>query len=183
MNEITNRIYELNSETKAEETLKFEKLINELELLFELPRLFMSNFFTDIKTNIDLASIKNELTDKQLYIKMIKCVEQFETDCLKMFNKFDPVLTKETIETINDAKSSIQNIRTNIDLEEIMIRVYDCFYKLEKIIFNNKTIVYLENSSQNDIVRNKTHEPNSIGILLIIENQYLGKLGLNIITK
>lgn len=183
MDENASEIYELDIQRKAEDTLQLEKFICELELLFELPRLFLCNFITDIKTAIDLASIKNELTDKRLYIKMINCVDQFENDCLKKFHGFDPFLVQETLATINNAKSCIQSIKTNIDLEEIMISVYDCFYKLEKIIFKNQTIVYLENSLQNDIYRNKTHDPNSIGILLIIENQYFGKLGLHNITK
>ena len=47
----------LSDEEIAEEKAKLSQDLEDLKYLFEVPRLFLSNFFVDLKRDIDLASL------------------------------------------------------------------------------------------------------------------------------
>ena len=113
--ELANKIAQL----KANEEL--------LKTIFTSPRLYLSECFSEVITQIDIAAelllaAKDDPTSKQQKIEinkifknwelMVDTIKNFQTECLKNFplNKFDERTTDFVNNSIKSAQESIQNI-------------------------------------------------------------------------
>jgi hypothetical protein len=68
-----------------------------------------------------------------------------------------------------------------LDIEDL---IYDATVYLERILFLNKTMVFLEEKTNKvDKLFNEMDNLSSAGKLLFITNEYFGKRGLSLITK
>ena len=149
---------------------KFSKKLEQLKLLLEFPRLYISNYFSDLRTQIDLAFFAKELAinnSEQLielrkyWNDMIYKLNSFEEKCLirRSITKFKE-LTKETNQMFKLVESKLDLIKQISDEEqsnEIILElddlVYDELAKIEKILFLNKTIIFLNKSEDQDTKR------------------------------
>lgn len=92
-----------------------EKL-NRLKLIHEVPRLHLSNHFSDLKAEIDLEFVTKHLKEKDLnvkhelkqnWIEIITYIESFENEFLKRqsTNKFNETISKQTTSNIEYVES------------------------------------------------------------------------------
>lgn len=75
----------------------FVKNLLELRTIIKAPKLYLSNYFADVRTEIDLdyapISINNEINKEEkefnnkIWIEMINRINQFEKECLKISKK------------------------------------------------------------------------------------------------
>jgi hypothetical protein len=63
-----------------------ENNLNELKMLLNIPKLYLANYFIDLKTQVDLKYFNQEKLKDQ-YMKIIKRIESFEQECYNKNNK------------------------------------------------------------------------------------------------
>ena len=111
---------------------KFDRL----KLIYELPRLYLSDFFIDLKTQIDILFIQKDLKEKdvrlkniikQHWIEMIEKVEHFQNECFKnqKTNKF----IKKIAEKLDNR---IKFINENLNDKNITDIIEEEIFYLEK---------------------------------------------------
>lgn len=123
-----------------------ENSLNELKMLMNIPKLYLANYFIDLKTQVDLKYFNQEKF-KDKYKKIINRIESFEQECYKN-NKSKKRDKFESIEI------QINNIN-NLDEAKKLIQIEK--YSAEKELFQNKTIYFLD------------------FILFIINDEYISK--------
>jgi hypothetical protein len=114
-----------------------------LKLLYEQPRLHLSNHFDAIKNKIDIAFCQKETSsledddEAKKWKFLIDKIETFEEACLDSIpsNEFSSEELKSTMNFLSKQKLN-DNLKNLIKKTEL--RIY-------KILFLNKTIEYLEN--------------------------------------
>ena len=119
-------------------------------------------------------------------VNLVKKVDLFENECLQKFrsNQFSPGVSKEIVEAIAQIASKIESLRTKEDLVELNELIYEKTYLLEKIIFNDRTITFVEKANCKLCeVFNEMDVKITFGKLIIVKNYYFGKRGLNFLTK
>lgn len=185
-----------------------ETELEELESVFEMPKLHLSNFFNDLRAEIDYAvakqgSIKTtaELKSKldENYFKMINLVDQYEQNCQKQLprNKFSQQVSIDTQKTLDQIRQNIEFLKqqdlketaenTEYDYSDVIMfiedNIYDEIFKLEKIMFLNKTMIFLDElTTKVDLHFSKMDYLSSAGKLIFITNEYFSKRGLYSIT-
>lgn len=112
--------------------------LNELKSIYALPKLYLADFFIDLKSQVDFLFQEENYNNnnekfKQNWIEIIKQIESFEQDTYKrntttLLNEF-----KSEIKQLDDGQSSISLI---IELKS----------KIEKCLFSNKTICFINKS-------------------------------------
>lgn len=174
--------------------------LNDLKLLFEIPRLYIYNLFNDIRNEIDIAVNEKIIKERGSFneslisnwLKMIDIVYSFEYNCLKNFknNKFSSESSKSTQNVIESIEFKLNLLTTqseNIDdieteLDNLDDQIYDEAYKLQKIIFMSKTLAFFDEN--NCKIKNYFGSSGrTTGKLIIIKNEYFGKRGLFSIKK
>ena len=155
----------------AKQKSNLRNQFEQLNLLYQFPRLYLHKYFNDMKTRIDITFVKKEriLIDDQLkeelnnnWFDMLQKVNQFEQDCLrKLTMKFDPE-TNRNIQLISDR---IRNNESNQDLYDL---INDQIANIERVLFLNKTILFFEKLNQ--------EETAIFGTLIIITNENLNSL-------
>ena len=156
--------------------------LEELKRIFELPRLFMSNFFMNLRHSIYDAAFKCNLKNKDTnkfkknVLKMIQRFYIFETECFELFpdNRFDVEVTKDINNVISEFH--IDYLKSN-EIEDYLNTINDSLFRIKQILFNNKTIHFIDNS----FTVKKLKKRKSIGKLLIVNNQYFEKEALDIL--
>ncbi len=138
---IKNKKIVINEENK-------EQIQNEIEAIKMIqlhPKFYIANYFSDLKTQVDLL-FALKLNEKDKYMNIINTIELVEQEC---YNKIKPFIQ------FND---EIDQAQMNNDIKLLN----DIKFKIEKEIFKNKTIHFIENFN------------NKI-FLLIINDKYLRK--------
>jgi Leucine-rich repeat (LRR) protein len=123
-----------------------EKIKEELKIMQKHPNLYLANYFSDLKHDVDLRFFEKE-DENSKYIEIITKIEQIEQDYYnrsKSFNTFDQEI----------------NSLVELDVESID----DLKYKIEEKLFQKKTILFIEDFGK----EKKT-------FLLILTNGYLRK--------
>ena len=181
--------------------------LKELEELYQTPILYLSNHFNNLRREINLAETEQASTKKEIetsnklndnFIKMINKVNEFEQECLKLKDQNILKLneTKETVKAIQLIKEKINYLSVKelkqdennedfssyiLDIEDL---IYDATVYLEKTLFLNKTMVFLEEKTNKvDKLFSQMDNSSSAGKLLLITNEYFGKRGLTLITR
>jgi Leucine-rich repeat (LRR) protein len=127
-----------------------EKIKEELKIMQKHPNLYLANYFSDLKHDVDLRFFEKE-DENSKYIEIITKIEQIEQDYYnrsKSFNTFDQEI----------------NSLVELDVESID----DLKYKIEEKLFQKKTILFIEDFGK----EKKT-------FLLILTNGYLRKSKLD----
>jgi hypothetical protein len=154
--------------------------------------------------------MKNKLKDN--YLSMINLVNSHETECFKHFpkNQFESQITAETQKCIDLINSKIQLLENAVkdgkgeptfdvngdpeedsdeffdDIQLIEDLIYDQKFKLEKTLMQNKTLLFLEETSclaDTNKVFSRMDYLTTAGKLYFITNEYFGKRGLHSILN
>jgi Leucine-rich repeat (LRR) protein len=135
--------------------------MNYIKIIKQTPRLFLANYFFDLRTEVDLV-FQLKLDEKEKYQEIIKRIDSFEEDVNRRF-KYGQQLDafnneiQSTEQLENDVTQLQQHINNKID---------DLKYKMEKFVFSNKSIMFFKDSEIEE--ENKS-------FLLIINDEYLRK--------
>jgi hypothetical protein len=99
-------------------------------------------------------------------------------------NQFSADVANETVEAITQIDSKIQTLMTKEDVIELNELIYEKTYLLEKIIFNDRTITFVNKAKCKLCeIFNEMDVKITFGKLIIVHNYYFGKRGLNFLTK
>ena len=160
----------------------FNKLLDDLKLISEIPRLYLANYFEDFKNKIDLIAAHRCLneTDKEIrkalndnWSELIKKIELFEDECVRRVSKF-----KSSIDLIDQIEKNISN---SIEIEEL---IRDKIKSFEGELFLNRTILFLEkHKSRIPELFSKMDSNVTFGKLIIIKNKYYNLLDLNFVYQ
>jgi len=146
-----------------------EKLLNDLNKikdLVELPSLYLSNYFSELKNDVDkdFASkqlkLQNDDCKKKnlnaLWQEMIEKIESFEKNCIE---------TSYDLETHKTRINEIETMLTNaelINLDEIEEMIENEEINLLEILFKKKTILFSKNKE----------------LLIILNDEFISKASL-----
>ena len=132
------------------------KLNEEFELLkslFKHPRLYLRMYFQRLKNELEDLSMSESET--KLYAERIS---SFEAECLQLNNPTDNYNSCQTNDKIKYIKMILNDLNENELLANKMHEIIQHeIFKLEKLIFNNKTIFFKAKK------------------LIIVNNMYLGR--------
>ena len=180
------------------------KMLENLKLLFEIPRLYISNYFSEIRKEIDIAVneklFKNSPTSNVILNEnwglIIEKLHSYETACLRNFpkNKFNNSITNETISFIGSLEQKLKSVTNqghnesfteeyfqsiNIELNQLENEIYDVIVQLEKIAFENMCFIFIDQKmSKLDGCFGTMNKETTAGKLLIIKNEYFGQRGI-----
>ena len=121
--------------------------MNYIKIIKQTPRLFLANYFFDLRTEVDLV-FQLKLDEKEKYQEIIKRIDSFEEDVNRRF-KYGQQLDafnneiQSTEQLDNDVTQLQQHINNKID---------DLKYKMEKFVFSNKSIMFFKDSE----IKNKS---------------------------
>ena len=114
----------------------FEERLEELKTITQMPRLYLSKYFTDLRTQVDLdyaaISINKDISNEnreqsnKLWTEMIDKINQFEQECLRN-------IPKNGFQTINLERINRKNLKL---IEKVT-------NELQKQLFLDQTILYL----------------------------------------
>jgi hypothetical protein len=131
------------------------KELNELKQLFELPSLYLADFFSDLRYQVNKQLASRHLNENdeeikkkiaELWIKMIEKIDSFEMKCIR-FSLKEPNRIKERLDLIE----TMLNENNFKNLEELTERIQTEETNILSQLFQNKTIAYV--SSDVDIYR------------------------------
>ncbi len=180
------------------------RIFEKLKMLVQLPRLYLSNYFSDIRTEIDLAFFEKELgiidNENKLKLRhnwqeMINKVNSFEEECLieRSIKKFKEIScdSKPIVDSLEEKYDSALKTNNEYELKHLEELAYDEMYKIETRLFQNRTIVFLDRSKSNNSklfldylsLFAKLDNKTTVGKLLIIPNHCFGEKEMCIIKK
>jgi Leucine-rich repeat (LRR) protein len=99
-----------------------EKIKEELKSMQSYPRLYLANYFSDLKQNVDLTFFGKEGDENSKYMKIINKIEQIEQDYYNRAVAFD---------------TFDQEIESFVELDDLK-------YNIEMKLFQNKTILFIK---------------------------------------
>lgn len=162
--------------------------LESLRNLLNYPRFYLSNYFNDIRNEADVAFIKKDLDEtdpdfkrkiKENWLEIIEKIDSFEKECIQMLagNSFSKQIQNETNELIEKIENKL-NENKSVDLNEINGLIYDQVQKLERILFQNKFMVFLLRTQclYTKSICESMDFHTTVGKLVIITNEYLGRL-------
>lgn len=179
---------------------RIHKELSELKSAIEFPRLHISNYFTAIRTEIDLEIAKQFIlvpndskeTLNKNYSEFIGRLDTLETECLnRCSNTLQNDLAIQISVSLRTIETRIKSIikRQHYDIydflylaHEIDDLIYETQFQIEKSLLLNRTCVYLTKTSSLLDLFTSMSDSNS-GKLIVITNSYFAKRGLSFITK
>lgn len=185
-----------------------DKEFNKLKEIFHYPRLYLSNHFSDLKSEIDMAfarkrdqltvSAKKAQLDEH-FTQMINKLSSYEQECMKFqkTHEYASELQAETQESIKTIENKLTNQLDEYLIKEISDLIYDQITKLQKVLFLNKSVIFLDRSkcyhmadnnntdeeSENKNLFDEMDPDTTVGKLICINNEYFGQRAINILKK
>ncbi len=174
--------------------------LEELKTNFQIPRLYLANYFANLKAEVDHFFIQKTFTNNNFdFLEIIQKIEYFEKNCFKNTpnNKYSnekfASATKINIEKIQNQINSLVN---SYDYDKEITQIKNLIDKInnsiEKVLFANKTIIFLknygwekktflliihdENFNKNSLINKNSTELSSENLKIIILKQKLSKL-------
>lgn len=180
---------------------KTEKLFSnlvELKLIFEFPKEYLTHHFKNLKNKVDSSAlnlISIYSTNKHLIDKINDCweliinrIKSYEQECLNNLvvtkladeNSTTSQRIKQIeakLNSLNEASLSQASSAYNY-IEQLL---NEELFKLEKIVFQNKSLLYLDSKNGTDFMRDL---PNYfIGKLIVVTNEYFEQDKLELFFK
>ena len=129
-----------------------EKIKEELKFMQSNPRLYLANYFSDLKRDVDLTFNQvDKLEEKAKYLEIINKIEEIEQDYYNHYER-----NKRFKRNDQEIESLVEQDKQSID---------DLKYKIEEKIFRNKSILFIKDYGE----EKKT-------FLLIVTNAYLRQI-------
>lgn len=109
--------------------------LKELKSICELPRLYLSDYFIDLRAEVDLCfAQKTENSEK--WQEIIDKINSFEQDLIQRSYKLNFNANQVILNELEDKiASNNENVADQLELEE---------FKLLKILFNNNSIFFVD---------------------------------------
>jgi len=145
-----------------DEKSKLNDEIEELRKMLNIPKLYLSNYFSDIKSKIDLHYAKTFESDKETWVQLIEKVEVYENEFLRKF-KLNDQLKAELSE-------EIEEIRTRIN-EANFKEIENMTEKLKRILLTDKTFLLMNLTN----LHKKDEKDPNIRLALVYANKYLNE--------
>lgn len=150
--------------------VSFEKSLNDLKQIYEIPKLHIANRLGDLRAEIDLAFAQstNDCKVRNVWLKLIETVYNYEQDCCKSVEK-----------NLNEKFSTIISaINTNEpDCNEL---IQDEMRKIEKVLFLNKTLFFFnKNTCENKSLLDQDNEFK----LVIINDEFISREAIETFLK
>lgn len=187
---------------------KLNHQLEELKVLIDSPKKFLAKFFLELRNDINSSFIQqNEVTSdehKQTvllenWLKMIARLNEFERDCFTyLVNQLD----HQVFDTTKIKLSQLSKTRPANTIEhlcqEIQELIQDEKLKIERILFRNRTITFMNklrlsdnlfltdyDSKKKETVRlfDKMDLDVTVGKLIIINDDYLSKDDISMLKK
>jgi hypothetical protein len=141
---------------------KMNEIINQIEELKQMqrfPRYYLSKYFEELKTQVD-TKYALKLDEKDKYLEIINSIESFEQDA---YNKW----SSKSIKTYDDEIKLIEDkLNNNLnDVTDITKLIGELKFKIEKMIFLNKTILLVDEKTRFYFQSNS--------FLLIVNDKYI----------
>ena len=125
----------------------------------QFPRFYLSKYFDELKNQIDTKYALKQNDVKNKYLEIIKNIESFEQDA---YNKW----LSKSINTCDNEIKLIEERLNDLNLTEITSLIEKVKYKIEKMLFSNKSIFFIETKCRNSF-------------LLILNDAFIWKSCLN----
>jgi hypothetical protein len=136
---------------------EIKKQIDELKQMQQFPRYYLSKYFDQLKAQVDVKYVL-KLDEKEKYLEIIRHIESFEKDAYNKWNS-------KSINTFDNEINSIEEkLKINLNLTDITKLIDEVKYRIEKTLFSNKSILFIEKPIF-DCVSNS--------FLLIINDEYI----------
>ena len=175
------------AEIKKQQILK---KLEDLKLIIEMPKLYLANYFQDLRNKVDLEMVskqilhnnhiekKNELN--QIWIEMISKIDSFEKECK---NKDE---LKSNLNQIEEIRIMLENNNGAKNLEIIEDKIQEEEFNLLKKLFQNKTIIYdffekqqQQDEEEDDIEEEEEQKQDTQKRLIIIDDEYVNRIPLD----
>jgi hypothetical protein len=141
---------------------------NELKQMQKFPRFHLSKYFDELKNEIDLKyAVKQNEQDK--YIEIIKNIESFEQEAYKKCKSFN---------TFDKEIKSIEDKLNDSNFTEMTQLIDELKYKIEKVIFSNKSIFFYEKERDYEI--NYDDDDKKSSLLIILNDIYIRKKSIDV---
>lgn len=194
--------------------------LEKLKIVTESSKSYLADYFSDLRNQIDICFFEKKLkNDSHLlhdnWKSLINRTHLFEISLKKIELDENQIKeTKQNIEIIEKKIDSFKNLAMELESEnesdseededgeiklylEITDLINEEIIKLERILFMNKTIIFLESQKFKSNLMNtfkdefgnhkclidKLDIDSSFGKLLIVNNQYLGKQAIDILLE
>lgn len=145
--------------------------LDNLKTICDLPRLYLANYFADLRTQVDLCFAQSSGEDsKEVWQKMIEKIESFENECLKKVTETDFSDTNNRLNEL-EAQLTIKNYLKE-QLDQLELEEYKILSKL----FSGQTIFFLDSNKHKTIFF-------ATPKLVIIQNEYITRPGLDYIRN
>ena len=177
---------------------KLDNKLEQLKFIFECPRLFICNYFNDLRSKIDLAFVEkmfylNDKTIKQKlnenWTKMIDLIDSIEMRLMllsKTTNKFNTIFSQEISKKIEFSEkliNQISSVKIN-EFKDIDHLISEQLFKIEKFLLQNQTFVFInETKCKINNLFNKMNSETSPGKLVFIKNEYFSSEGIQYLLE
>jgi hypothetical protein len=143
--------------------------ITQIKLIIQNPRIYLSNYFDDLKNLIDLEyfeTILRDRIDKNSQVDLCKrhqeITEKLNQVQIECFQNFP--LSQINVEIFNQIKTFLNNIESQ-NIDNLNQSIYENLMKLQKILFSNKSLIFLKKKDIPDL--------KSFGLLICVEDQFM----------
>ena len=125
--------------------------LNELNDIIKLPRLYLVNFFFDLRNNVDKEMLTKQFDEKineekkkklnEIWQQMIAKIYALEKECIN--NKLNLDLKIETIRSLQtNFVQSIQHDKEYLEHDQLINTIFTEENSLRKLLHMNKTIIF-----------------------------------------
>ena len=144
----------LEKSSLQEKKTEAEKLLEKFRSVVNQPRLYVYQFFEDMRNDIDIQFCKalNETNKEQMYehqAKLISEVQQFESLCLEHVN----VDSASDFQGILEQTESKLNgpVVSQAELDTVKELLSNELLKIEKVLFQDKCMFFLKAGEIGDV--------------------------------
>jgi len=148
----------LEESSVEEKKAEAQNLLEQLKSAVNQPRLYVYQFFEDMRNDIDIQSCKtlNDTNKKQIHeyqAKLIDKVQEFESLCLEKINVDSDSDFQVTIEQTESYLNGLVVAQTELDrFKELLSNE---LLKVEKALFQNKCMFFVKASEKDDEINDE----------------------------
>ncbi len=130
-----------------EKKAKSQKLLEQFKTAVNQPRLYIYQFFEDMRNDIDIQSCKtlNETNKERIYVnqaKVIVKVQEFESLCLEQVNVGSASDFQEIIEQTGSILKG--PVVSQAELDKVNRLLSNELLKIEKVLFQDKCMFFVK---------------------------------------
>jgi hypothetical protein len=173
-----------------EKKAEAQKLLAKIRSAVNQPRLYVYQFFEDMRNDIDVQSytILNETNMERIYerqAKLIDKVQEFESLCLEQVNL--DIATDFQV-TIEQAESNLNRpVVSQAELDRVIGHLSNVLFNVEKVLFQDKCVLFVKAGEIKDETGSFTNitdyfvieQNNLFGLFIFFEDLFIRKEAFN----